>query len=64
MRYIIVRIYSEIINERLGITRRHEEKIECKTLKEAKDLYSILSDEEIENGSYILDTVNNSKINV
>lgn len=55
-RYILVRVYHSFIDKNLKT-----EEIDCKTLKEAIDLGSILSLEE-SIMSYILDTVNNKKL--
>lgn len=55
-RYILVRGYYSITDKSLKT-----EEIECKTLKEAVDLGSILSLEE-SIMSYIFDTVNHKKL--
>lgn len=60
-RYTLTRIYfgEDIFGYR---NRLKTEEIECKTLKEAIDLGTCLSDEEKKLGSYILDNVNHKKL--
>lgn len=55
-RYILVRVYRSFKDKNLKT-----EEIDCKTLKEAVDLGSILSLEE-STTSYIFDTVNHKKL--
>ena len=62
-RYTLTRIYFEVEKDILGCRNRLKtEEIECKTLKEAIDLGTCLSDEEKKLGSYILDNVNHKKL--
>ena len=57
MRYLLIRVYTDKITGRIKT-----EEIECKTLKEATALGSILTDEEKYLGSYIFDNVNHEHL--
>ena len=58
-RYTLTRVYYN--RTPLG-KRLATEEIDCKTLKDAKDLGSCLSDEEKVLGSYIFDNVRHEKL--
>ena len=62
-RYTLVRAYHEKVETPFGYkTKLQTEDIPCKTLKEAIELGSCLSDEEKVLGSYIFDNVNHEKL--
>lgn len=63
MRYVVVRIYTSREKTFLGYMNVHKKEfIDCKTFREAVELFSILSKEEVKNGSFILDrAINNNK---
>ena len=62
-RYTLIRVFNKIEETCLGKrTRISVEEIGCKTLKDAIDLSSCLSEEEKVLGSYIFDNASHKKL--